>query len=310
MQTILGSNGQIGHELANELYLNYTKELRLVSRNPQKIHVTDEMISADFLNFEETKEAIKGSEIVYFTVGLPMNTEIIEKQFPIIVKNVVEACELDQSKLVFFDNTYMYPKNSQVQTEETKFDPVGRKSVVRTEMTQYVLDEISSGKLDAVICRAPEFYGPDRTQSFTNYSIFNRIKANKKALIPLRKDVKRSLIYTPDASKAMALIANSPDTYNQTWHLPIASPITYEEMIKLVESIINRPVAYKVMKYWQFKLLAHFQPMMKETLEMLPRYDEDNLFSTEKFQNRFPEFEVTSFKEGINRVFNDAGNNK
>lgn len=32
MQTILGSNGQIGYELANELYQNYTKEIRLVWR--------------------------------------------------------------------------------------------------------------------------------------------------------------------------------------------------------------------------------------------------------------------------------------
>lgn len=31
MQIILGSNGQIGHELAKELYKNYTKEIRLVS---------------------------------------------------------------------------------------------------------------------------------------------------------------------------------------------------------------------------------------------------------------------------------------
>lgn len=36
MQTILGSNGQIGYELAKELYKNYTNELRLVSRKPQK----------------------------------------------------------------------------------------------------------------------------------------------------------------------------------------------------------------------------------------------------------------------------------
>lgn len=32
MQTILGSNGQIGYELANELYQNYTKEIWLVWR--------------------------------------------------------------------------------------------------------------------------------------------------------------------------------------------------------------------------------------------------------------------------------------
>lgn len=36
MQTILGSSGQIGQELAKELYKNYTHDIRLVSRNPRK----------------------------------------------------------------------------------------------------------------------------------------------------------------------------------------------------------------------------------------------------------------------------------
>ena len=91
MQTILGSNGQIGHELAKELYKNYTKEIRLVSRKPQKIHDSDELVSADLLDFNETNNAISGSDIVYFTVGLPMDSEMWMKQFSKILDNVIEA---------------------------------------------------------------------------------------------------------------------------------------------------------------------------------------------------------------------------
>ena len=35
MQTILGSNGPIGQELAKELARNYTRDIRLVSRHPR-----------------------------------------------------------------------------------------------------------------------------------------------------------------------------------------------------------------------------------------------------------------------------------
>lgn len=101
MQTISGSNGQIGHELAKELYENYTKEIRLVSRKPQKIHDSDELVSADLLDFNETNNAISGSDIVYFTVGLPMDSEMWMKQFSKILDNVIEACKIHQSKLVF-----------------------------------------------------------------------------------------------------------------------------------------------------------------------------------------------------------------
>ncbi|OTO96607.1 hypothetical protein A5852_002574 [Enterococcus faecium] len=101
MQTILGSNGQIGYELAKELYKNYTNELRLVSRKPQKINPTDQIVSADLMDFSQTKKAIEHSEIVYFTVGLPMDAELWETNFMKITENVIRACQEAQSKLVF-----------------------------------------------------------------------------------------------------------------------------------------------------------------------------------------------------------------
>ncbi|MDK8644853.1 MULTISPECIES: NAD(P)H-binding protein [Staphylococcus] len=76
MQTVLGSNGQIGQEIAKELYKNYTKDIRLVSRKPGKIHDTDEVVPADLMKYEDTLNAIEGSDIVYFAVGLPADTEM------------------------------------------------------------------------------------------------------------------------------------------------------------------------------------------------------------------------------------------
>lgn len=86
MQTILGSNGQIGQEIAKEIYRNYTKDIRLVGRKPKKIHETDELVAADLMKYEDTLKAVEGSEIVYFAVGLPANSEMWEERFPVIMK--------------------------------------------------------------------------------------------------------------------------------------------------------------------------------------------------------------------------------
>ncbi|VFA71070.1 Uncharacterised protein [Enterococcus faecium] len=58
MQTVIGSNGQIGYELAKELNQTYGKQLRLVSRNPKSIDDTDELISADILDRVATIRAV------------------------------------------------------------------------------------------------------------------------------------------------------------------------------------------------------------------------------------------------------------
>jgi len=108
MQTILGTNGQIAIELAKELKRNYTTDIKLVSRNPRKVNDTDTLFQANLLNAEKTAEAVQGSDIAYLTVGLPFNTKLWIEQFPVIMRNTIDACIKHNTKLVFFDNTYMY----------------------------------------------------------------------------------------------------------------------------------------------------------------------------------------------------------
>lgn len=303
MQTILGANGQIGEELARELKRNFTSDIRIVSRNAKKVNDTDSVFSADLSNREQAIEAVKGSEIAYFTLGLPISSELWEEQFPLITRNVIDACKINGTKLVFFDNTYMYPQDDRILTEGTPFAPVGRKGKVRRKMAEMVLKEIQSGELEAAICRAPEFYGPGKTQSITNTLIFNNIKEGKKLKVPLSADKKRSLIWTPDASRATALIGNTPDAFGQTWHLPVdESHPTYREFIALTSDIYGKQFNYAVVPKFAFKIGSWFNDKVKELLELLPRYEHDNIFDDSKFKKRFPDFEVTTYKQGIEQI--------
>ncbi len=311
MQVILGANGQIGEELARELKRNFTSDIRIVSKNAQKVNDTDEMFSADLTIKEKAIEAVKGAEIAYFTLGLPISSDMWENLFPKILQNVIDACKINGTKLVFFDNTYMYPQDDRTLTEQTPFLPFGRKGKVRKTMAEMVLKEIQSGDLEAVICRAPEFYGPNKTQSITNTFIFDNIKEGKKLKVPINPNKKRSLIWTPDASRATALIGNTPDAYNQTWHLPIdESHPTYAAFIALASKIYGKELRYSVVPKWVFKIGSWFNPKVKELLELLPRYAYDNLFDDSKFKKRFPEFQVTSYKQGIETVKNEQINKK
>ncbi|BFM44881.1 SDR family oxidoreductase [Flavobacterium sp. CFS9] len=309
MQTILGANGQIAEELAKELHRNFTTDIRLVSRNPKKINETDELFQADLLDRQRTDKAIEGSKIVYFTVGLPMNTRMWKEQFPIMMKNVITACQKHKTKLVFFDNTYMYAKTDEPQTEESLFDPIGQKSIVRAEITTMLLNEMDNGSIEAVICRAPEFYGTGKTQSITNTLIFDNIKKGKKLKVPINDSTKRTLIYTPDASRAMALIGNTPAAYNQTWHLPCDdNRLTYKELITLASKEHKKELNYSVIKMFVFQIVSLFSEQTKELKELLPRYKCDNIFISDKFKKTFPEFKVTTYQEGVANIINEQKN--
>ena len=79
---------------------------------------------------------------------------------------------------------------------------------------------IELGAEPVLIGRAPEFYGPGKTQSVTNALVIDNLKAGKKPRVPVRDDKLRTLVWTPDASRALAALANTPDAFGQTWHLP------------------------------------------------------------------------------------------
>lgn len=307
MQTILGATGQIAVELARELARNYTAELRLVSRNPRKVNETDEVVAANLLDAQQTEAAVNGSDVVYFTAGLPPDTAMWEAQFPTMLRNALDASRAAGAKFVYFDNTYMYPQDNRLLKEDAPFEPNGRKGQVRAEMAAMVLEEMSKGDIPVLIGRAPEFYGPGKTQSFTNALVIDRLKLGEKPRVPIRDDTLRTLIWTPDASRALAALGNAPDAYGQTWHLPCDDErLTYKQFVALAADVFGRAPEYSVIGSLAMKVAGLFKKEIREISELLPRYKQDNLFDSSKFKRRFPDFAVTTYRDGLYQIQKQA----
>lgn len=251
MQTLLGATGQIAVELARELKRAYTSDLRLVSRRPRKVNDTDALVPADLLDAGQAAAAVEGSSVVYFTAGLPPDTALWEAQFPVMLKNALAASRAAGTRFVYFDNTYMYPQDGRVLTEEAPFAPVGRKGKVRAAMASSVLQEMARGDIPVLIGRAPEFYGPGRTQSITNTLVIDRIRAGKTPRVPVQDDTRRALIWTPNASRALAALGNAPDAYGQTWHLPCDDDRpTYRQFVILACEVFGVAPSCQVIGQW------------------------------------------------------------
>lgn len=303
MQTILGATGQIAVELARELCRTYTTDLRLVSRSPRKVNDSDSLVSANLLDAAQAARAVEGSSTVYFTAGLPPDTRLWEEQFPALLRNSLEATRAAKAKFVYFDNTYMYPQDDRLLTEASVFDPVGRKGRVRAAMASMVLQEMARGEIPVVIGRAPEFYGPDKTQSITNRLIIDKIKSGQTPRVPVRDDTRRTLIWTPDASRALAALGNAADAFGQTWHLPCDDDrLTYRQFVALAFELCGREPSYRVLGKWALTAAGIVSRQVRELRELLPRYERDNLFDSTKFKQRFPEFEVTTYRQGLRHM--------
>ncbi len=244
MQTIIGSGGAIGIELAKAL-TEFTTDIRLVSRNPKKVNTTDQLFPADITNHDELEKAVKNSDIVYVTVGFPYSHKVWEEKWPKFIRNLISVCKNENCKLVFFDNIYMYDKNHlNGMTEDTPINPPSKKGKIRDKIAQMIINEFNTGQLKALIARSADFYGPSvENTSILTETVFKPLSEGKKANWLGSDKFKHSFTYTVDAGKATAILGNSEDAYGQVWHLPTASnPLTGRQWIEKSAEKLNQNI--------------------------------------------------------------------
>ncbi|MEJ2492792.1 MAG: NAD-dependent epimerase/dehydratase family protein [Ignavibacteriaceae bacterium] len=299
MQTILGSTGTIGNVLAKSL-TQYTDKIRLVSRNPKKINEGDELVSANLFSADETMKAVEGSDVVYLTVGLKYDINVWRTQWPKLMKNILEACKINNSKFVFFDNIYIYGKVDGWITEDSPVKPDSEKGKVRAELHKMIMNEVEQGNLKAIIARAADFYGPDTPLGFVNILVFDNYKKGKKAQWMVDVNKKHTFTYTPDAGNATAILGNTESAYNQVWHLPTnKNVLTGREFIELAAKAFGVKPEYTVLKKWMLSMVGLFVKEIKENNEMLYQNNSDYLFDSTKFEKAF-NYQPISYEEGIN----------
>ena len=149
MYTILGAGGAIADSLSQELSKNNIP-YKLVSRSAKAINGV-QSISADLTKAAQILEAVKGSSVVVQCAGLKYDSRVWEAQWPVIMRNTIDACKQNNAKLIFFDNVYMLGKVSGHMTEETPYNPVSKKGEIRAKVATLLMDEAKAGNLQALI---------------------------------------------------------------------------------------------------------------------------------------------------------------
>ncbi len=265
MQTIIGSGGTIGFPLAKELK-KYTNDIRLVSRHPKKVNENDELFPMDVNDLNLLDKAIAGSEIVYITIGFDYNLKVWQTTWVPFMQAIISACKKHHSKLVFFDNVYMYAKSAiPHMTENSPIQPPSKKGEVRRQIHEMIMTEAEQNSLSAFIARSADFYGPDTNKSVLGEVVLKNLMKGKKAQAFGSLDKIHTYTYTTDAAKATAILGNTEDAYNQVWHVPTTKKkLTSKQWIELTASELKVEPKIQKVPTWLLYALGIFNPLMKE----------------------------------------------
>lgn len=295
--TILGAGGPIGTELAKILAAKNTP-FRLVGRNPKPLP-GGEVKAADLTDQRQTIEAVAGSDVVHLLVGLKYDTSVWREMWPRIMSNTIEACKRAGAKLIFFDNVYMYGKVDGPMTEDAPYAPCSKKGEIRAKIADQLMGDVRAGGLTAMIARSADFYGPDTENGVPNVLVLKALSQGSKPSWLVNADVPHSLTFTPDAARGIAMLAERATAWNQLWHLPTAAnPPSGREFIRMAAREFGASPKYRVLNRPMLRVAGWFNPLVRESYEMLYQSDCPYLFESSKFAREFG-FGGTPYDEGI-----------
>ena len=300
MQTILGSGGSIGTDLARSLS-TYTDQVRLVSRHPVQVNPSDILHPADVNDPAQINLAVEGSDVCYITVGFEYNTRIWQQKWPAFIRNAIDACIAHGTKLVFFDNVYAIGKDHVHHITETcPISPSSKKGEVRAIVDRMIMEEVEKGRLEAIIVRAPDFFGPVKKQnSLLMNLVYDNLAKGKVAQWFCNADVVHTMGYSPDLAMGTAILGNTPDAFNQIWNLPVdMDSLNGRAWISLFANEMQKSDKVQVVPVWAIRLMGLFVPVLREMPEMMYQFDRPYLFDCSKFIGRF-DFKPTTNKDAV-----------
>ncbi len=298
LHVILGAGGAIGAPLAVDLLASGAR-VRALSRTGRGPRGAD-IVQGDLTRADDVLRAVEEGSTVHLLAGLPYDRRVWRVEWPLIMRHVIAACEAKSARLLFFDNVYMYGKVAGPMTETTPVRPSSAKGEVRAQVAGMLQEEIAGGRIEALIARSADFYGPhSERSSIPALLVFQRLAAGKPAQVLVRADATHSYTYTLDCARALLRLAEADDAYGQVWHLPTAHPaLTSRRFVELAARELGVGARITVTPRWVVRAGGLVNPLLREVGEMLYQNEDDYVFDSSKFERRFG-FTPTPYEEGV-----------
>lgn len=168
---VTGATGHIGYALLKELVDSGEKVRILIRKDSKQFDGIDcEKVYGDVTDLDALLKAFEGVDVVYHLAGIiDINADQEDMIWNVNVggtKNVVKACEeKGVRRLVYASSVDAFKPlpNNEVMREVSEFKPDeldGTYAKTKATATQFVLDEVKAGKIDAVVTHPGACIGP------------------------------------------------------------------------------------------------------------------------------------------------------
>jgi nucleoside-diphosphate-sugar epimerase len=246
-----------------------------------------ELRSGDASDPAFATEAAAGADVIYNALNPPYHKWVT--LFPPLQASLITAAEAHAAKLVVMDNLYMYgDTDGHPLHEGLPMTATTKKGALRAEMARDLMAAHEAGRVQAVVGRASDFFGPRVYNSVLGGGfVIERALEGKAAQLVGDVDMPHSYTYMPDIGRALVELAHTPDAYGRAWHLPTPQAVTTRRMLALIYAEAGHPVKISTPPNWLLRVMGLFNPSMGEMVEMLYEFEKPFLIDDSAFRERF-----------------------
>jgi len=295
LHVVFGS-GPLGKWTAREL-VKQGKTVRMVNHSgiADRLPEGVELVAGNAFDAAKNTAVTRGAAVIY-QCAQPRYYEWVEK-FPAMQAAIVTAAAANSARLVVGDNLYMYGDTRGVPIrEDLPYQPHTRKGKLRAEMANAILEAHKSGKIQAAIGRASNFFGPD-DHTVTDYAIYPAV-TGKSANLLGRVDQPHTFSYVADFGRLLATLGMHEAAFGQVWFTPSNPPVTQKELIGMLEDELGHPVRTMVAGAGMMRFLGLFNREMAETVEMMYEWTGPFVVDTTKAEKAFG-WKATPLKDAL-----------
>jgi nucleoside-diphosphate-sugar epimerase len=298
LHVVLGASGGAGSAIVEAL-CGAGLPARGVNRSGRPGHVPAEVDweVADLTDPAALARAVAGAAVVHMAAQPAYHRW--PQEFPAMLDAVIAATAAQSARLVMVDNLYAYGPGASPMHESSPqraTDPKGR---IRAELSDRLIAEHRAGRVEVVIGRASDYFGPHGENSGITALAIEPVSGTGALRWVGRLDVPHSCAYLPDVGRALVLLGTAPDVTGRIWHLPHAPAVTGAQFLGMVNDSLPSPRQAKRLGMGMLRVAAPFLRTSKEILSIAYQWTEPFVVDDRAFRARFPEFEVTPLSGAV-----------
>ena len=271
---VIGATGGIGGALAERLQAGGW-HVRALNRDPDRARPgreTLEWVRGDALVEADVVAAAMGADIIVHAANPPGYRNWAGLLMPML-NNTISAAKASGARILLPGNVYNFGPDAMPTLSETSPQtPMTRKGAIRVEMEK-VLRAAADEGVRSLTVRAGDFFGPKPTGgSWMSQGLVKPGRPLAAVTYPGPLEIAHAWAYLPDLAETFVRLLDTDLADFEVFHFR-GQQATGQELVGALQVAAGRKVAVRRLPWFAFAVIAPFNEMIREMLEMKYLWD-------------------------------------